>query len=536
MRTRRPLMLVATAAVVALLATACSGNTNDGSGGDSDSREASVQLYQAPTTFNPLVAAIGPNQLMGQLHWDGLLSVTADAEYGPRLAESWDVSEDGRTWTFNLRDDVNWSDGEAFTADDVVFTFNLYANPESGSAYAGKYAGVVGATEFADGAADSVAGFRAPDDYTFEIELEDPNVAFLEELVAPIFFILPEHIVGELPLEGLTDNQFFREPSVGIGPYIFEEWLTDDQASFVANPEYRSELGLDRVYARYLATDVAMAQLETGELDFAQVSAADFERMSGIDGITLQEVEGPGVMALHPALDMPPLQDPLVRQAIMHAVDREALVDEVLAGHGKVVDTLVHGPDWAVPGDLTHYDYDPEKARDLLAEANWDASTTVELMIVPGQRDRDTIMTIVAAQLQEVGINAVVEQVEPAEQGDRIGNRTFGTLLSAYGLFSVDPASMNARVMCEQIGGANLVAYCNPELDTLLKAGVATTDQSEREKIYAEAQHIMNEELPIMVLYVPNVLGATSDRLQGLDLNPLATDAFWDAAEWTVTD
>lgn len=536
MRIRR-LLLVAMAAAAALALSACSPSEPDTQSDGSDKpREISVQLYQAPRGLNPLISAIGPDQLLGQLHWDSLASVTDTSEYGSRLAESWDVSDDGRTWTFHLRDDVSWSDGEPFTAADAVYTYNLYANPASGSMYVGKFAGVEGAAELAAGAAESASGFQAPDDHTFVIQLVEPNVAFMEELVAPIMFIVPEHIVSELPLEGLSENAFWREPTVGIGPYVFSEWSTDDSVELVANPAYRTELGLDRVFARFLTTDVAMAQLETGELDYAQVSAADYDRMGGVDGITLLETGGPGVMALHPALDVPPLQDPRVRQAMMYAIDRQALVDEVLAGHGKVVDTLVHGPAWAVPDDLTHYDYDPAKARELLAEAGWDADTEVRLQIVPGQRDRDMIMTIIAAQLQEVGMKAVVYQVEPAEQSERLADRTFGSILSSYGLFTVDPGSMNARVTCAQVGGANLVRYCNQELDELLAAGVATSDQAEREEIYTEAQRIFNEDVPIQVLYVPDTLAATSERLQGFKLNPLATDAFWDAADWTVSD
>lgn len=541
---RRKELLVAGLAGLALLATACSGggdepgNGSSGQEGDdpSGSRDVKVQLYQAPTEFNPLISSFGPNHLIEELHWDSLLSVTADSEYGPRLAESWEVSEDGKTWTFHLREDVKWSDGEPFTSEDVLFTYNLYANPATGSANVGKFANVQGAAEVAEGAADAVSGFTAPDEHTFVIELVEPNGALLIELVQPILFILPEHVVSEFPLEGLSENPFFREPTVGIGPYVFERWVTDDQVELHANPEYRTELGLDRVFAQYLTTDVATAQLETGEIDYAQVAAPDVARVEGLDGVTMHRTEGPGVMALHTAMDSGKLADKRVRQAIMYAIDRESLVEEALAGEGKVVDTLVHGPDWAVPDDLTHYEYNPEKARDLLAEAGWDESTVVNLDIVPGQRDRDTTMTIVAGQLQEVGINAKVKQYEAAKLSEAVGNRAFDLLISGYGLFNIEPAAMNARLMCEQVGGANITAYCNEDLDALLEQGVATTDQAEREAIYADAQRIFNEEVPIFVLYVPNTLAATSDRLQGFELNPSIVDAFWNAAEWSVSE
>lgn len=533
MFTRRRVVL---ACIAVLVTSACTGGGGgDGSGapeGQQGSRDVRVQLYQAPTSFNPLIASIGPNQLMGQLHWDSLLSLDADNNIDPRLAESWEVSDDGMTWTFNLRDDVTWSDGEPFTAEDVVFTYELYANPASGSAGVGRFANVEGAAEFAEGSADSVAGFQAPDEYTFVVSLTEPNTALPATLVEPILFVLPEHVVSEFPVEGLTDNQFFREPTVGLGPYVFDRWVGDDQVEFHANSQYGTELGLDRVFAQFLATDVALAQLETGEIDFAQVAAVDAASVEDMAGVALHRTEGAGVMALHSALDSGKLADVRVRQAIMHAIDRDAIVEQVLAGEGKVVDTLIHGPDWAVPDDLTHYDYDPERARELLAEANWDSSTPVRLEIIPGQRDRDTTVTIVAGQLEEVGIDAAVEQMEAAQIGEAVGNRDFDLLISSYGVFNLDPVLMNDRLMCD--AGGNLTGYCNPELDALLSQGIATTDQAEREDIYAEAQRIVNSEIPIFVLYVPNTLAGTSERLQGFALNASPLQAFWNAAQWEV--
>jgi ABC-type transport system substrate-binding protein len=496
---------------------------------EDESRDVSVQLYNPPSTFSPLIPQVGGNELIQSLHWDSLLAVNDEGQLAPRLADSWEVSDDGLVWTFDLQDDLVWSDGEPFTADDVVFTFNLYANPASGSAVAGKLSTVEGFDDVPE--TGSASGFTAPDDDTFVMTLTAPNTAKPLELVAPTHFILPEHIYGELPVEGLGENTVFREPEVGIGPYLFTEWTTDDQVEFAANPEYRSELELDRIFAKFLPTDVAQAQLETGEIDFAQVAAADAERISGLEGVTLHNVGGAGIMALHNAFDAGKLADDRVRQAIMYAIDRESIVQEVIGGYGEVVDTLIHGPEWAVPDDLTNYDYDPEKARELLAEADWDASTEVRLEIVPGPKDREQALTIIAAQLQEVGMNAVVQQYDNAALSEAIGARDFDLLISGYGLFNVDPSAMNGILLCDN--GA-LSAYCDPALDELLLAGVAESDQDVRADIYADAQRIFNERLPIFPLYVPDTLAATTDRLQGFTLNPLPTSAFWNADEWSI--
>ena len=516
-------------------------STDEGSDSDGDAavgeRSVNIQLYQGPSSFSPLLAATGPNGLMQQIHWDALVGLGGETDYVGRLAESWDVSDDAMTWTFNLRDDVRWSDGEPFTADDVIFTFEALSNPATGSGNTGKFSNVAGHAEFVAGEADSISGFTAPDDHTFQIELIAPNSAYMVDMVEPLIPILPEHVVSELPVEGLAENQFFREPTVGIGPYIFSQWLSDDQVEFVANPEFRHELGLDKVYTTFLATDVAQAQLETGEIDYTQVSAVDLERVAGIDGVTVHSVDGPSIAALHTAWDTKTeLVQPQVRQAMMYAIDRQAIVDSVIAGEGDVINTMAFGPDWAVPDGLNEYPYDPEMAKQLLAEVDWDPSTEVTIEIVPGQTDRDQVVTIVAGQLQAVGINAVVEPMDGTAMGSDIGDRNFDLLMSIYGLFNADPAAMSFRLACAQgNGGGNLSNYCNPELDELLAAGVATTDQDERAAIYADAQKIVNEELPVILLYSPRTISATSDRLEGYVASPIPTQAFWNIAEWSVT-
>lgn len=524
---KKTVSVVLLAGATAFALAACSAPTPEGGG----SRDVSVQLYNAPSTFSPLIAQVGGNELIQSLHWGSLVKVDDSGTIVGDLAESWEVSDDGLVWTFDLVDGLTWSDGEAFTADDVVFSYNLYANPATGSAVAGKFSTVDGAAALADGSSDSATGFSAPDDDTFVMTLTVPNVAKTIDLVAPTLFVLPEHVYGEEPVDGLGESPIWREPEVGIGPYLFTSWVTDDQVEFHANPEYRAELGLDRIFAKFMATDAAQAQLQTGEIDFAQVAAADASTIETLPGVTLHNVGGAGIMALHNAFDNGKLADTRVRQAIMYGIDREALVEQVIGGYGKVVDTIIHGPEWAMPDGLTHYTRDVEKAKELLAEAGWDPATEVTLEIVPGPKDREQVLTIIAAQLQEIGMNAVVKQLDNAGISDVIANRQFDLLISGYGLFNADPAAMNGILLCDN--GA-LSRWCDPALDEALLAGVAESDQDARAEIYAEAQKIFNETLPIFPLYVPDTLGATSDRLQGFKLNPLPTSAFWNAAEWTL--
>lgn len=524
---KRTLLAVVAGAVALSLAGCSSPSTPNETG----SRDVSIQLYNAPSTFSPLILQVGGNQLIQTLHWDSLVGVDDKGQFEPRLAESWDVSADATEWTLHLKEGLNWSDGEPFTSEDVVYTLNLMANPASGSQISGVFADIAGAAEVADGTADAVSGIEAVDENTVTLTLTHPNSAKIIDFAEPQYFILPEHVYGELPVADLATNPAFREPKVGIGPYLFSKWVTDEEVEFVPNPEYPGKLGLDHVYAKFMATDAAQAQLQTGEIDFSQVAASDADRVKELAGVSFHQIGGPGIMALHNAWDSGKLADPRVRQAIMYGIDRQALVDQVISGYGQVVDTIQHGPDWAVPDDLVHYTRDVDKAKKLLADAGWDPATEVRLEIVPGPKDREQALTIIAGQLQEIGMNAKVTQYDNAALGDAIKNRDFDLLISGYGLFNVDPAAVNVRLLCDN--GA-LSGYCNPDLDAALLAGIATTDQGVRADAYADAQHIMNTELPIFPLYVPDTLAATSERLKGFKVNPLPTNAFWNIAEWTV--
>lgn len=529
----------ASAAVVTVLALAgCAPTaTTDPDPTGAAGGDAHVALYQQPAGFNTFKPGIGGDQLIESLHFDTLIGWNLEkSDYEGRLAESWEISEDGTELTFDLVPGMKWSDGEPFTAEDVVFTYNLHADPATASSTAGFLSNVVGIDEVKAGTADTLSGVVAEDEDTVSFSLKQPDATFIGNFIPGAFnfgWILPEHALAEMDPAGFADNAWFREPTAGMGPYVFSKWVSDTQIEFVRNPEFRTELKLDRVFASVLTSDVAAAQLQTGELQLTNVPAVDVETVRGIPGVTVESAKGAGVLGLHTAMDShPELADPLVRQAMLHAIDRQAIIDEVFHGEGTIVNVLAHGPEWAVPDGLEKYEYDPEKAKELLEQANWDPSREVTLEIVPGQKDRDLTVDIVAAQLQEVGINAVVRQLDAAGQTAAIGARDFELLISGYGNFVTDPSSMNLRLMCGV--ATNIQAYCNPELDELLTSGMQETDQDARAATYAQAQEIVNQQVPIILLSSPNVIYGLSEQLQGFEPRRLLTDMFYSAPDWAL--
>lgn len=499
---------------------------------------ANVYLYQKPVAFNPLTSGSGAEQLTMSLVYDNLFTTDPDFEYIPRLAESWEVSDDATTYTFKLREGLKWSDGEPFTADDVVFSYNLYANPAVASLWGSRLKEVEGYADFQSGAATELSGITAVDDTTVKITLATPNAGFMSLIgYSAVFFILPEHVLGETDPAVLVDDEFFLLPSVGIGPYTMDEFNVDQDVVLSANPEYRTEVGIDKLYLKMLTSDVATAQLGTGEIDLVQVSALDVDAVKGLPGITVTSSLAPGFTRMAMNASKPHLGDTAVRQAFMYAIDRQGIIDGVLGGNAELLNSSIMTP-WALPDDLTEYTYDPEKAKELLAEAGWDPATPVKLSWVPGQRDRDQMATVIIENLNAVGVAAEANQVDAGALLATYGEKTFDLALFGGGGYMADPASTYPILACDQHypAGGNTSFFCNEELDAAMQAGAVVADPDERAELYQEAARIDNESVPYLWLNVPQVIWATSDRLQGFVAHGDFTNGFWNAAEWTIAE
>ncbi|WP_308797950.1 ABC transporter substrate-binding protein [Agromyces silvae] len=497
---------------------------------------ANVYLYQKPVSFNPLKSAQGAEQLTMSLVFDNLLTTNPDFEFEPRLAESWDVSDDARTFTFHLREGLTWSDGEPFTADDVVFSYNAFADPAVGSAWSSRLSGVEGYAAYQDGSADSLAGVTAVDENTVEIVLSEPNAGFLSVIgYGTVFFIMPEHVLADADRATLLENEFFDLPNVGMGPYVMDAFQVDQQIELSANENYRTDVGIDTLYLKMVTSDVATAQLGTGELDLVQVSPLDMGTVETLPGVTVEASPSAGFNRLGVNGSKPYLADPRVRQALVQAIDRQGIIDGVLGGYASALNTSIMTP-WAIPDDLDEYEYDADAAAALLAEAGWDPAQEIALSWVPGQRDRDQMATVIIENLQAAGVNAVANQVDAGMLTDSYRNMTFDLVLFGGGVYTPDPASTFPIFSCVLYPtGGNMTQICDEELDAAMKAGAATADQEVRAESYQEAARLENANVPYIWLNVPDTIWATTERLQGFVPHGDFTNGFWNAADWTVT-
>ncbi len=326
------------------------------------------------------------------------------------LALSWEPNEAADVWTFQLREGVKWHDGEDFTASDLKFTAELTSAPDAAVTryFAGRPEQIVGWTEFNEGEADEIAGVAVVDDLTLEISLVAPNPRFFDELRG--FYALPEHAVDFAPAELQSADWWWSNP-VGTGPFKFGAFEKDQFMELVPNEYYWDGAPkLDKLINRYFVDETAaVLALESGDIHFTYVSADVAARFGG--NLDFQIFEGPSFVTnlFNFNYHKEAWQDIRVRHALMYGIDRTSIINDVFNGTAQA--TPCNDPYPAFwPEDANYYEYNPELARELLAEAAADGIDLSDLKFeIPtyytSQLAKD-ILTVFQTNLADIGIDA----------------------------------------------------------------------------------------------------------------------------------
>lgn len=451
--------------------------------------------------------------LQGLVH----IKWTGDAVQ-PMLAESWETPDGGKTWIFDLRDGVAWHDGEPFTAEDVVFSLNLYANPKVASPWASKLNAVEGYAAFQDGSADALSGVTAPDDDTVQIVLDSAKPAWVDlQLIA--ISIVPKHILGEVAPEEIRGHPFWVN-RVGTGPFIWKDYRSDQFVEVVKNPDYF--LGapkLDRiVYQIYADIPSLVTALELQEVDAMSyegggIPISELPRLMALDHLTVLPDFSAGLPTyIQFNHNDPRFADVRVRQAVLYAIDRQAIIDTIKSGTGELSNTIFPQA-WARADDLEPYAFDPEKARALLQEAGWDASQTVDFIYYYSDQMNVDSVTAIQSFLADVGINIVPRLLDPAAINQVYADGTFQMGLFANGM-GLDPSLGANIVTCNAQPLA--LGYCNADVDRLFDEGLQSADRAVRAEAYKEISRIVNRELPKAWLWNEVRPLAFNNRVVGL--------------------
>lgn len=415
----------------------------------------------------------------------------------PLLAESWSTPDAGKTWIFKLRQGVKWHDGTPFTADDVVFSFNLFADPAVASVYAAKLVDVLGYQEFRDGKATSLAGVSKVDAATVKIELVGVRPLWVE-LQQISISILPKHILGGIKVTELQQAPYWTEKRVGTGPFKWTKYVPDQYIELARNDDYF--LGKPKaermIYQIFADIPSILNALSAGEVDVMSyegggVPVSDIERMQKVPNMTVLANMDAGLPSyLQFDLSKPYFKDAKIRQAMVYAIDRDKIIATVKKGTGKISNTMFPAA-WAQPATLNPYKYDPVKAKQLLTEAGWDFSRKVDFIYYyADQVNKDTV-TAIQSYLAAVGVNVVPRLLNPAEIQVVYKDGTFemGYFANGQGL---DP-SLGA--LTSRCGSQLAFTYCNKRVDELYDLALSESTREKRAPYYQEISKIFNEEM-----------------------------------------
>jgi peptide/nickel transport system substrate-binding protein len=483
------------AAVGALVLTACTGggeSVDTRGGGDGGGDDVLVVAIGAqPDQFDPHVTSAYPSFQVLENVYDTLVVPNAEnLTMEPGLAESWETSEDALTWTFALREGVTFHDGSEFDSADVVYSYNRIIDEDLVNSY-----------RFAD-----VESVEAPDARTVVIGLRQPTPNLLALIGAfKGMAILPEGAAEDLDLTTEAN---------GTGPFELER----SDASSTVLTAYEDYWGgapsIDGVDFRYITEPAAsLTALRNGEVQWTDnVPPQDVESLRGDDEVELDQTPSVDYWAMSMNYARPPFDNPLVRQAIATAVDRAQVTEAARLQAARPNQT-------AIPeGSFFHYDYAPfepdqEKARDLLDQAGVQTPLTMEMMVTDEWPESVVAAQVVASQLEPIGIDVEVENLDFATWLDRAEQGEFDALLLTW-LGNIDPADFYEQQHSTD-GSSNYQGYSNPEVDRLLAAASTETDQAARKALYDQTAKIIVDDVSYLYLYNPDVVQAWEPGLSG---------------------
>jgi peptide/nickel transport system substrate-binding protein len=423
----------------------------------------------------------------------------------PDVAESWEESEDGLTYTYHLRGDVLWHDGEPLTAEDVKWTIELFSHPDSAVAVRTvlPLSGIVGYEEFSANEAEEISGVEVIDDLTVQITLTTPRADFFYGMAG--MNIWPKHPFEGMAFADIVTSPLVREGVIGSGPFKMAEFVPDQYYILEANEDYfKGRPYLDRLIFRIGLNTVAswLPGLESGEIQVGnQINGLDRERVEATEGLKVVGAPLPGAMAIWPNHKNFP--DKRVLQALIHAIDREAITTGIY-GPGQAFvydfDNVDPSHTWVSP-DVPDYPYDPELAKQLLADAGWDSSRELSFVTYYlTELDRN----VVAAMQQywaDVGVTVNVEHMESPAWAERVYENPDYDL--AYGCCGISVPFEYSRYSCANVppAGVNGSAYCNEEVDQMVVDSIAETDPEVRKEMWYTISEITNEEVLHMTLF-----------------------------------
>lgn len=524
--------------VVGLLFTACGGGsptTGGGAGGETPSQSNTLIIAMGAdaTGLDPASVMNNESGFVMSTLFDGLTRYKpGTTEVEPGLAESWDVSPDGLTYTFHLRKGVKFHDGTPFDADAAVKWLDRLLNPNNPNYYAKR----PGIDSFVDFTFGEVTSYRAVDPYTLVITLREPDATFLQSLAMVWSGVTSPAADEKYGLE------IYKHP-VGTGPYKFFEWQPNDHITVEANPDYWGGApSIQRIIFKVVPEEsTRILMLQRGDVHIlADVDPANVDMLKKDPNITVLEQPGLFHLGISMPVDRPPFTDVRVRHALNYAVNKDELNQHLYRGLAQTLTSPIPSVLWGHNDDLKPYQYDPDKARQLLAEAGYPNGFTATMWVSANPRGYNPVGgaklgEAIKEYLAQVGVNIDIQQLEWGAFLEKVRSKDFHDMApDGWAGDNGDPDNFLAVKWASwAIPTGNQSHYSNPEVDQLLADARKTISMDQRIQDYLKAQEIIWYDAPWIWLSEMMQVRPIRSCVHGFELNP--TTMFFDMNKVTMT-
>lgn len=514
---------------ISMLAAAPVGEVDDGAE-PIDGGELVISISELPDTLDPHKTGAAITSSVLRQATDPLIRKNLAGEYVPGLATEWEISEDGLTWTFKLREDVKFHDGTAFDANAVKANFDRIINPETNAVSARTQVG-------------SLSSTNVVDDYTFQMSTDEPFAPLLNNLSSAL--LSP---ISPTAVEAMGSD--FGQTPVGTGPWMVDEWRTGDRIILKRNPDYNwgpedahpGPAHIETVVFQSIIEEASrVAAFETGETHQLSLPAIDIPRMIESDQYWIVNYLRLGAVFIEFNINAAPFDDLLVRQALNHGVNNADVMSAALEDYGQ----LIHG---FLPPSLFGYwdgiidyayDFDTEKAKALLQEAGWEDSDGDGVLEKDGNKFEFTLLNlptdawsraaqVVQSQLKDIGVSMEIQQMEFATllEEAKSGNHQ----AEMMGYTSDDPDIAFTWFHSSNAGtGLNMSHIKSDELDAMIEAGRVEMDMEKRAEIYAEIQRFLVDQAVWIPLWADEYYIAFSKSLKNAQFHDDGYAIYFDA-------
>jgi peptide/nickel transport system substrate-binding protein len=505
--------------------TSGSSSTQNTSTGKKGGHLVEANISDISSLNSVLSSDTASSQVISML-FEGLLVSKPNGDLVPGLASAMpQVSSDGKTYTFKLRPNLKWSDGQPLTSDDVLFTYNMMFAPEYKAVNSPRRSDLT----------LNLDSITAPDPQTIVFVSKNVWAPFLA--LHAQREIMPKHVLGSLAPTAINTADFNTAPSATSGAFKFVRWDKGQQVVLARNENYwRGQAYLDQYIVKVVPDQVTLTnQLKTGEVDFGLVDPSLWDGLATADNVDRLTPFGVPIFTFY-AYNLDPtkpagklFQDVAVRQALLLALDRQAMADRVYFKQATVADSVEPPISWSHVAAKPSYPFDKAKAESMLDAAGWTkgpdgirAKGGVQLKFTmitnQGNNQRQELLQIMQQSWSDIGVSATPQLIQFPQLVTQITNqRTFDVFLVGFN-FTQDPdESQLFAGTSANPGGFNGALFKNAQVDSVLAQAASTLDQGKRKSLYAQFQNLMAEQVPAPILLFNKGLWAVSKRVQNFN-------------------